>query len=229
MKELLAEMKIQVNEKVFLKDPDSSEIGRRITRDSILLIDEIGFEEFSFTKLGLKIGSPESTIYRYFENKYKVLLYLTIWYWSWLEYRLVFGTVNILSPEEKLIVAIKLLVEPIQEDSDFSHINEVALNRIVISESAKSYFTKSVAVNNKDGVFKVYKRLVRRVGDLVLAINPDFDYPNMLISTVIEGAHNQRYFAEHVPSLTNVRKGNKDISNFFILMVFSTIGKKRAG
>jgi AcrR family transcriptional regulator len=226
MEEFLTQMKIQVNEKVFLKDPDSSEIGRKIINTSILLIDEIGFEEFTFKKLGLEIGSPESTIYRYFENKHKILLYLTIWYWSWLEYRLVFGTVNIISLNEKLNTAIKLLVEPIQEDSDFSHINEVVLNRIVISESAKSYFTKKVGVDNKDGVFKVYKRLVQRVGDLVLAINPDFEYPNMLISTVIEGAHQQRYFGEHLPSLTNVRNGNKDISNFFIQMVFRTIGKK---
>ena len=226
MEEFLTQMKIQVNEKVFLKDPDSSEIGRKIVNNSILLIDEIGFEEFTFKKLGLEIGSPESTIYRYFENKHKILLYLTIWYWSWLEYRLVFGTVNIISLNEKLNTAIKLLVEPIQEDSDFSHINEVVLNRIVISESAKSYFTKKVGVDNKDGVFKVYKRLVQRVGDLVLAINPDFEYPNMLISTVIEGAHQQRYFGEHLPSLTNVRDGTKDISNFFIQMVFRTIGKK---
>jgi len=226
MEELLTQMKIQVNEKVFLKDPDSSEIGRKIINNSIFLIDEIGFEEFTFKKLGLEIGSPESTIYRYFENKHKILLYLTIWYWSWLEYRLVFGTANIISLNEKLNTAIKLLVEPIQEDSDFSHINEVVLNRIVISESAKSYFTKKVGVDNKDGVFKVYKRLVQRVGDLVLAINPDFEYPNMLISTVIEGAHQQRYFGEHLPSLTNVRNGNKDISNFFIQMVFRTIGKK---
>ena len=89
-----------------------------------------------------------------------------------------------------------------------------------------SPFTKKVGVDNKDGVFKVYKRLVQRVGDLVLAINPDFEYPNMLISTVIEGAHQQRYFGEHLPSLTNVRDGTKDISNFFIQMVFRTIGKK---
>ena len=226
MKELLTQMKIQVNDKVFLKDPDSSEIGRRIINNSISLIDEIGFEEFTFKKLGGKIGSPESTIYRYFENKHKVLLYLTIWYWSWLEYQLVFATANIFSPEEKLKKAIKLLVEPVQEDSDFSHINEVVLNRIVISESAKSYFTKKVDAENKDGMFKVYKRLVQRVSDMVLAINPDFDYPNMLISTAIEGAHQQRHFAEHLPSLTNVNKGDKDISNFFIQMVFSTIRKE---
>ncbi len=226
MKDLLAQMKIKVNEKVFLKDPDSSELGRSIVANGILLIDEVGFESFTFKKLGHKIGSPESTIYRYFENKHKVLLYLSSWYFSWLEYRLVFSTVNIASPEEKLKKAIKLLSEPVQEDSNYSHINEVVLNRIVITESTKTYFTKDVDAENNDGLFKVYKRLVQRVADMVLVINPKYEYPHMLISTVIEGAHQQKHFAEHLPSLTDVRNGDKDISNFFIQMVFNTIPMK---
>jgi AcrR family transcriptional regulator len=219
-------MKIKVNEKVFLKDPDSSDIGRSIVANSILLIDEIGFEAFTFKKLGQKIGSPESTIYRYFENKHKVLLYLSSWYLSWLEYRLVFSTANIASPKDKLSKAIKLLTEPVQEDSNYSHINEVVLNRIVISESSKTYFTKEVDAENNDGLFMVYKRLVQRVANMVLDINPKYKYPNMLVSTVIEGAHQQKHFAEHLPSLTNVRGGDKDISNFFTQLVFNTIKKK---
>lgn len=226
MNDLLIHMKIKVNEKVFLKDPDSSEIGRSIVANSILLIDEIGFDAFTFKKLGQKIGSPESTIYRYFENKHKVLLYLSSWYLSWLEYRLVFSTANIASPEDKLSKAIKLLTEPVLEDSNYSHINEVVLNRIVISESSKTYFTKEVDAENNDGLFMVYKRLVQRVANMVLEINPKYKYPNMLVSTVIEGAHQQKHFAEHLPSLTNVRGGDKDISNFFTQLVFNTIKKK---
>lgn len=226
MNDLLIHMHIKVNEKVFLKDPDSSDIGRSIVANSILLIDEIGFETFTFKKLGQKIGSPESTIYRYFENKHKVLLYLSSWYLSWLEYRLVFSTANIASPEDKLRKAIKLLTEPVQEDSNYSHINEVVLNRIVISESSKTYFTKEVDAENNDGLFMVYKRLVQRVANMVLEINPKYKYPNMLVSTVIEGAHQQKHFAEHLPSLTNVRGGDKDISNFFTQLVFNTIRKK---
>ena len=163
MKDLLSQMTINVNEKVFLKNPESSELGQRIITNSILLIDELGFETFTYKRLGQKIGSSESTIYRYFENKHKVLLYLTSWYWCWLEYRLVFATINTISPEERLKNAIELLTKPVQEDSDFSHVNEVLLNRIVIAESSKSYFTKEVDSENKDGLFSVYKRLVQRL------------------------------------------------------------------
>jgi len=226
MKELLGQIKLTVNDRIYLKDPDSSERGRRIISDSILLIDEIGFEEFTFKKLGQKMGSPESTIYRYFENKHMVLLYLISWYWCWLEYRFVFATANIVSPEEKLRNAIELLVETVQEDSEFSHVNEIILNRIVISESSKLYFVKNVDSENKEGLLEGYKRLVQRVSDIVLEIDPDFEYPHMLISTVIEASHQQKYFAEHLPSLTDIRKGDIDILNFFNKMVFKTIEKK---
>ena len=227
MKELFGQIKLTVNDRVYLKDPESSERGRRIISDSILLIDEIGFEEFTFKKLGQKIGSPESTIYRYFENKHMVLLYLISWYWCWLEYRFVFATANIASAEEKLRIAIELLVESVQEDSEFSHVNEVILNRVVISESSKWYFLKRVDTENKEGLFEGYKRLVQRVSDIVLEIDPDFQYPHMLISTVIEASHQQKYFAEHLPSLTDVSKGDSDVLNFFNKMVFKTLEKNK--
>jgi AcrR family transcriptional regulator len=108
MKEILSTIKIQVNPKIFVKDPETSVLGKKIIEKSIVLIHEIGFEEFTFKKLGELIGSNESSIYRYFENKHKLLVYLSSWYWSWMEYRLVFETNNIVDPVEKLKKAIKI-------------------------------------------------------------------------------------------------------------------------
>jgi len=92
---LLSNLKISVPDKIFIKDPESSDLGKRIIEHSILLIDEIGFDSFTFKKLGVKIGSNESSIYRYFESKHKLLLYLTSWYWAWIEYQLVFAPPSI--------------------------------------------------------------------------------------------------------------------------------------
>ena len=92
MKELLKTLQIKVNDKTYLKDPETSDLGKRIVEHSIILINEIGFEAFTFRKLGLKINSNESSIYRYFENKHKLLLYLTSWYWAWIENQIVFET-----------------------------------------------------------------------------------------------------------------------------------------
>ena len=138
MDRLLQGVKIRINDKLFIKDPESSELGKKIIEKSIQMINEKGWENFTFKKLGNEIGSNESSIYRYFENKHKLLLYLTSWYWSWLEYQMVFATNSIKNPKEKLFQSILIITREIKEDSDFSHINEVLLNKIVINEYSKS-------------------------------------------------------------------------------------------
>ena len=223
MKDLLSNVSIQVSDKIYLKNPESSELGKRIITGSIDLLDNLGFECFTFRKLGEKINSPEASVYRYFESKHKLLLYLTSWYWAWMEYRLVFRLANIDSPHERLTRAITLLTEQMEEDNSFSHINEVKLNRIVISDSSKAYLTREVDQENKDGAFMGYKRLVERVSDIILEINPSYKYPHMLVSTVMEGAHHQRYFAEHLPRLTDRVQGEDSIVEFYKEMVFKTI------
>lgn len=220
---MLSRISIQINDHIYLKNPESSELGQRIVTGSIDLIDEIGFEEFNFKKLGISIGSPEASIYRYFESKYKVLLYLTNWYWGWVEYRMQFTLANIESAEQRLIRAINLLTSPIIEDSDFSHINEVKLHNIVVCESSKAYLTKQVDFENRYGVFSAYKAIVEQVSQLILEINPSFKCPQMLVTTTIEGAHHQRYFAEHLPRLTNVEENNDLIPQFYQNLVFKTI------
>jgi len=219
------QINIQVNPELYLKNPDASELGRKIVSASIELINELGFEAFTFKKLGEKIGSPESSIYRYFESKHTLLVYLVSWYWCWIDYKLVFATINIDSPGQKLENAIEVLTQIISVDKSFSYIDERLLDRIIITESVKAYHTKDVDDENKKGYFKAYKQVVKRVGDFVMEINPRFESPRMLISTIIEGAHHQRYFAEHLPSLTDVNEQKNNISQFYTNMVFKVIAE----
>lgn len=72
-------------------------------------------------------------------------------------------------------------------------------------------------------MFEAYTRLVQRVSNMVLAINPAFPYAHMLISSVIEAANKQHYFAEHLPSLTNTTMNGHKIPDFFVRVVFNTI------
>jgi AcrR family transcriptional regulator len=211
----------------YLKDPESSELGRNIVSGSIDLIEEIGFDDFTFRKLAESIQSTEASVYRYFENKHKLLLYLTIWYWQWMEYRLLFALANVPDPKDKMDRCLQILTSPVQEDSSYSHINEVKLHHIVINESAKTYLTRMVDDENKSGAFKGFKRVVALVSDVVLEINPAFKYPHMLISTVVEGVHHQRFFANHLPSLTDSISGEDSISNFYTKMVYQTITTRK--
>lgn len=209
------QLHIEVNPELYTKNPDSSELGQKIISNSIVLMNEIGFELFTFKKLGAKIKSPESSIYRYFENKHKLLIYLTSWYWTWTEYRLVFATTNVTSATTRLNKAIDLLTKPVLIDDDFSYVNEVMLSEIIFSESIKAYHTRKVDENNSKGYFKAYKSVVNRVSDIVLEIEPNYKYPHMLISTIIEGAHQQKYFSEHLPSLTDIVNEENSITNFY--------------
>lgn len=214
---------INVSDELFVRNPDSTELGRKIITNSISLINELGFELFTFKKLGERIGSPESSIYRYFESKHTLLIYLLAWYWSWVDYKLVFATTNIDSPIDRLKRAIDVLVQPVKVDHSISYVDEVVLSEIIITESAKAYHTKNVDNENKKGYFKKYKQVVQRIVDIVLEVNPDFEFPHMLISTIIEGMHQQRYFADHLPSLTDVKQGEDAISTFYHQLVFSVI------
>ena len=187
--------------------------------ESIAMIDELGFEKFTFKKLAAEIDSTEASIYRYFENKHRLLVYMIAWYWNWLEYRIDFGVQNIQSPEEKLKIALQIIAMKKERDPSFPDIDEEALYRIVIAESDKTYLTKQVDEDNKEGLFRGYKSLCKLIAGFVREINEDYRYPHALISTVLEAAHQQIFFAEHLPSLTELsgEKAGRSESNFNFL------------
>ena len=224
MDNLFKNIKIQVNNKIYLKDPETSALGKKIIENSILLINEIGFEEFTFKKLGDLIGSNESSIYRYFESKHKLLLYLSSWYWSWIEYRLVFATNNIADPNEKLKKAIAIVTEKIEDDAATAHINESILNKIIIAEFTKAFHTKEVDKENKEDFFYIYKSVINRIVVMINNVNPDYPYAKSLVSNIVEGALHQHFLQDHLKTITNC---NEKITptDFYLNLVENTIRK----
>ncbi|WP_066218194.1 TetR/AcrR family transcriptional regulator [Formosa haliotis] len=226
MKNLLSNIKIEVPPGIYIKNPESSTLGKRIITQSIQLIEAQGFENFNFKKLGLALGSNESSIYRYFESKHKLLIYLTSWYWGWIEYQLVLETYSITQPEEKLKKAIKVVTRTTKEDTTFSHINEVMLNRIVINENSKSYLTKDVDIENEDGYFIAYKRVVYRLAEMISEYNASYSYALSLSSTIIEGGLHQQFIKIHFKSITNCN-ANTTPSDFFTDVTLKTLSYAR--
>ncbi len=219
MDKLLENINITVNPELYLKNPESSELGKNIVGHGILLIDEIGFEKFTFKKLGANIKSNESSIYRYFENKHKFLVYITNWYWGWKEFQLTVSTYGISNPHEKLLKAIEVITHPVVEDLRFRHINEVTLNHIIINESSKSYLTKEVDSENKEGYFSIYKRLVNRVSDMIREVAPEYGFSLSLASMILDGALHQHFLRDHIASITNCNKTTTASDYFKDLMV----------
>lgn len=219
---------LQVDETFYIKDPMSSDLGESIIEHGILMLDDLGYETFTFRKLAERIGTTEASIYRYFKSKHRLLLYLAAWYWSWMEYRLQLATANVASPDERLRLALRELTQRIRQDYSTPRIDEEALYRVVVAESSKVYLHADVDADNREGCFRSYKRLCRTVGDIILEVNPAYRYPVALVSTVVESSHMQKHFAEHLPSLTEVTRGDADeaTTDFLTAMVFKAIATK---
>lgn len=227
MLEIVPSIHIQLNDSMYLKDPESSDLGKKIVSGSIDLINEIGFDQFTFRKLSKHIKSTEASIYRYFESKYKILLYLSAWYWSFMECQLAFLTTNIDDPYERLDRAVRLITEAVDEHECFHHMNLGKLSKVVNDESLKVYLNREVDEINKDGAFLPYKDFVGRISDIILEIKDDYQFPHMLVSTAIEGAHLQRYFGQHLPRLTDVKKGQDYIYQFYKEVILKAIDQSQ--
>ena len=197
-------IKFDLNDALYLKDPQASKLGRRIVQFSVEMIHEIGFESFNFKKLASKINSAEASLYRYFENKHMLLLYLVNWYWEWVNYLIVLNTMNIKESRKKMKIVVHSLVFATMDNSLVEFINESKLHRIVIFEGTKAYHTFNIDKENAAGMFKSYKDLIEAISLIVLEVNPNFKYPNTLASNLFEMTNNQLFFANHLPRLTDI-------------------------
>ncbi len=211
------QVKFDINEKIFLRNPESSEVGKLMVKKAIDLIQELGFEQFTFKKLALEINSTEATIYRYFENKHRLLLYILNWYWSYMEFLLTMKLENVTNPKERLKIIVYLLTHELSESSSQFDYNKKFLNQIVIAESSKVYLVKEVAEINKNEVFKPYKDLCAKIAEVISEYNPKYKYPRSLSTTLIETSHHQQYFSVNLPKLTDVSsRSNSEFTSQFL-------------
>ena len=219
------QLSFKVNEHIYLRDPESSELGKQIVKNAIDLIYELGFEHFTFKKLAAKMSTTEASIYRYFENKHRLLLYILNWYWSYMEFLVDFTIQNIQDPKEKLTKIITLFTKSLPESVGQLDYNKSFLNQIVLSESSKVYLIKEVKEINSFQVFKPYKDLCNKISEVMLSLNPSYTYSRSLSSTLIETAHSQQYFSKNLPRLTDVsnEKEEEFVFNFLSQLVFSAL------
>jgi len=221
------QIRLQPSDRLALRDPEDTPLGRNIVRHGLVLMHKLGYEQFTFKKLADEIRTTEASIYRYFENKHRLLLYILNWYWNFLEYLVMFSLQNLDNPEQKIRKVIELLVRQLPEGLDNSGLDKAALYEIVIAESSKVYLTREVDQINEEQLFKPYKDLCGRIASLFLEYNPAFPYPRSLASTLVEMAHFQYFFMMKLPRLTDFA-GNKNVDNvvaYLDHLVFSAIRK----
>ena len=221
------QVSFKVNDKLFLRDPESSDLGKLIVKSSIDLIYELGFEQFTFKKLALEIKTTEASVYRYFENKHRLLLYILNWYWCYMEFLVVFKLQNITDAKTKLETVVGLLSNDLSESSGQFDYNKKYLNQIVISESSKAYLVKDVKEINKDEVFKPYKDLCSKIANIITDYDSKYEFPRSLSSTLIETSHTHQFFSNFLPKLTDSEnvKGENFTYKFLNDLVFKVLKK----
>lgn len=219
------DFKIKLNEKLYLRDPEGTDVGKQIVRQAVTMISVIGYEQFTFKKLAIEINSTEATVYRYFENKHKMLIYLLDWYWSFIEFQVIFQLNNITDPTKKIKKLIDILVWEDNDESTFTELDQKALYYIAIAEGSKTYLSKDVDENNKELLYKPFKDLCARVANLFTEYNPKYKYPASLASTLVETSHVQYYFMHHLPRLCDFakKKNPKDLEAYLEHLVFGAL------
>ncbi len=217
----------KLEEPVFLKDPVASELGRKLLAEGAQLMTESGYEDFTFKKLAARIGSTEASVYRYFENKHKLLLFYFLYFWYETEHRMAFATANIPDPSKRLSAAVNSLIE-MPPNPAGSMINPQILKDLVVREFPKVYLTKSVDEENDRGVFQVYKRVVQNLVNITSEISPEYPWTKPLISTVMEAIFFQQFYAEHLPSLTYPWRDRNEFGHFFCDLILKTIKTEQA-
>jgi AcrR family transcriptional regulator len=222
------DFKVKMNANLYLRDPEGTDIGKQIIKIAVQMIADLGYEQFTFKKLAIEMNSTEATVYRYFENKHRLLIYLIDWYWSFIEFQVIFQLNNIKSAEEKIIKLIDILVWEDNATDVFSELDQQSLYYIAIAEGSKTYLSKDVDENNKELLFKPYKDLCARIALLFKEYNPKYKYPASLASTLVETAHMQYYFMQHLPRLSDCskKKNPKDIEAYLEHFVFGALNVK---
>lgn len=206
------QVNINICDSIYLRDPSETTLGKKLLEHAINLLSEIGFEEFNFKKLATRMSSTEASIYRYFENKYKLLSYLVAWYWDYMHFLILLDTRNINHPLEKLDISIVTLVNTKDNAVTPAYINLRQLHAIVVENASKVYHNKQVDELIKVGFYENLQKLVRTLSKNILEINKDFKYPNTLATNIIELSLNNEFYTDHFPGLTDVDKSTQDNS-----------------
>lgn len=226
MHRLLGQIVIRIDQSLYLKDPIASDIGRQILQGSIELIGEHGLEAFTFKKLAVHLKSTESTIYRYFQNKHQLMMYLASWYWYLLEYQMAFSSANIVDPKIRLECVLQSLVAPLENDLDQSDVDVALLQRIVVAESFKAFVAKNLDQSDRCGYYKAYRHLCERLAALLAEYPGKLNFPMALATTLIETIHHQKFLHHHLPEFSDKTWGEHSLYSFIHHLTFSSLTHK---
>lgn len=227
MIQIMQNWRPQPNAAYFKKDPDSSELGRKLVAEGLSLMQDIGFDAFTFRKLAEKLHTTEASVYRYFENKHHLLLYYISIYWMWLEHQISFGT-NYIDPALKLNRAIELITNPERSNWSVQDLRFDHMQHLLISEWGKVYYTQQIDNEYQSGLFTEYKQFCKRLSTIIKDSFPTYAFPNALVTTMMNTLFAQGFYAHHLPSLTELKQDDVQLTQFIKSIVNGALNTSKS-
>ncbi len=213
MKQLTQNLELHFPNCLYLKNPKGSEIGESIVEMGAHFLGNFGLEELTFKKLAIEVGCTEATIYRYFNNKQQLLLYILNIYWSWQEYVIVFNCQNIENAEIKLKRVISALAKPEFEFlANRTFANNVLLT--AINEGVKAHYTIHIQNEMDHGKTIGYQRLISRIAEYIEEYNKLYPYSNSMAICLADSALQQLFIQSHHKNKTKTAIGVENIEKF---------------
>lgn len=221
MQKILEHYTVSLDKALYAKDPVSSDIGKDILRESVKILAREGLEAFTFKKLATAMSSTETTVYRYFNNKHQLVMYLSSWYWTQLEWKIVFATANIPDPKEQLLRVVEVLSEKAHHDPRSSIVNEELVQKIVTRDAFKVFEISWESDAQKKGYYKAFQDLNDRIADIIHRCDKTYKFSRALATTLVETAQRQMCFRNDLPHLTDVGKSEKQTQEFLNSLVYN--------
>lgn len=218
MQILTQQLELHIPACLYIKNPKESALGEKIIESAAELIPQLGIEEFTFKKLALHIGCTEATVYRYFENKHQLLLYILHIFWGWHEYQITFATQNLESASIKLKRTISLLSNPVFEFfPKKKHAHNVM--QTAINEGIKIHLTRHLKEEINQGAMDSYYRIVKRISGFIGELDSNYPYPDALSSSILDGALLQLFYKRYCPGISDATESNQDIEKFLLQLL----------
>ncbi|MBN8548612.1 MAG: TetR/AcrR family transcriptional regulator [Deltaproteobacteria bacterium] len=222
---MTASISFVIDQSLYLRYPEETALGKKIVSESILMMDEEGYDAFTFKKLAARISSTEASVYRYFRNKHQLLCYLVSWYWTWLEYFIQFRTNNITDSRRKLEMAIAALLESDIDDPNIKHINEGILHRVVVAESARVYMPRPAEISDYHGILRGYNLMCARLMEFIKGIDPKYKYTRELVDTLLSISHNRLFTMYQSNDRKAKRRDARSLEVFLNHLVFTSLNR----
>lgn len=206
-------LSLELPECLYVKNPDSSKLGKNILHQAALMIGKSGIEEFNFLKLSKEIGCTEASVYRYFHNKQQLVQYLLNIYWGAICVEIEYTVRQIKSPKKRLKAALEILAAPHPENFTDNKLADAVVS-VAMSEGVRIHLRPRISEELKAGNFKYYSTLLDQLEMLIAEGLPGYPYARSLSATMIDTAMLQMLYTSRFKSFTDKACIENGISGF---------------